>query len=131
MKNIQRGDVFLCDLSPTVGSEQGGARRPVVILQNNLGCKFSSVVTVVSITSQIQKAKMPTHVELSAKLHGLEKDSVALGEQSRTICKSRLVHKLTTLDEITMRKIFRAVMLNLADDELFNKMKYTPELLTV
>ncbi|WP_064199023.1 type II toxin-antitoxin system PemK/MazF family toxin [Brevibacillus brevis] len=131
MKNIQRGDVYLCDLSPTVGSEQGGSKRPVVVIQNNIGCKFSPVVFVVSITSQIQKAKMPTHIELNAKLHGLERDSVCLGEQARTIDKSRLVHKLTTLDEVTMKKIFRAVMLNMADDETFDKMKHQPELITV
>jgi len=126
MTHVQRGDVWLCDLGETVGSEQAG-KRPVLILQNNIGCKFSPTVTVVSITSKLTKAKMPTHVELRASVYGLEKDSVALGEQVRTISKDRLLHKVTTIDEITVNKIKRAVLLNIEDDSGVNRMLKQPE----
>ena len=81
---IQRGDIYYADLSPVVGSEQGGI-RPVLVIQNDIGNKYSPTVIAAAITSQINKAKMPTHIELAAKDYGLNKDSVILLEQIRTI----------------------------------------------
>lgn len=119
---IKRDDIWLCDLGETKGSEQFGL-RPVLILSNNLGNKFSPVVTVVVISSQLQKAKLPTHVELKANLHGLERDSVVLGEQIRSISKERLIKKVSTLDSVTAKKVFKAVVIGMADDELLNEMR--------
>lgn len=101
---VKRGDVFFADLSPVVGSEQGGV-RPVLIIQNDIGNRFSPTVIVAAITAKIQKAKLPTHVELSAEAHGFERDSVVLLEQIRTIDKQRLTDKITHLDEETMKKV--------------------------
>lgn len=103
---IVRGDVFYADLSPVVGSEQGGV-RPVLIIQNNIGNRFSPTTIVASITAQLHKAKLPTHIELSAQKYGFERDSVILLEQIRTIDKVRLTDKITTLkhDEALMDKI--------------------------
>jgi len=89
---IKRGDIFYADLSPVIGSEQGGI-RPVLIVQNDIGNKYSPTVIASAITSQINKAKLPTHIELSAKEYGLPKDSVVLLEQIRTIDKKRLREK--------------------------------------
>ena len=86
---VKRGDIYYADLSPVVGSEQGGV-RPVLIVQNNVGNKFSPTVIAAAITSQINKAKMPTHIEIGAADYGLSKDSVILLEQVRTIDKKRL-----------------------------------------
>ena len=108
---MKRGDVYLADLSKTVGSEQGGL-RPVLIIQNDIGNRFSPTVIVAAITGQISKAKLPTHIELT-KEHGLAKDSVILGEQIRTIDKSRLQNYLCSLDEITMKKVDRSIMISL------------------
>ncbi|MCZ8523119.1 MULTISPECIES: type II toxin-antitoxin system PemK/MazF family toxin [Paenibacillus] len=101
---VKRGDVFFADLSPVVGSEQGGI-RPVLIIQNDIGNRFSPTVIVAAITAQIQKAKLPTHVEIDAEAHGFDRDSVILLEQIRTIDKQRLTDKITHLDEETMRKV--------------------------
>jgi mRNA interferase MazF len=101
---VKRGDVFYADLSPVVGSEQGGV-RPVLIIQNDIGNRFSPTVIVAAITAKIQKAKLPTHVELSAEAHGFDRDSVVLLEQIRTIDKQRLTDKITHLDEETMKKV--------------------------
>ncbi len=109
---IKRGFVFYADLSPVVGSEQGGF-RPVLIIQNNVGNKYSPTVIVAAITSQIQKAKLPTHVELQAKMHGLEKDSVVLLEQIRTIDKQRLQQKITELDDHVMVSVDDALKISL------------------
>ncbi len=109
---IKRGFVFYADLSPVVGSEQGGF-RPVLIIQNNVGNKFSPTVIVAAITSQIQKAKLPTHVELQARRHGLEKDSVVLLEQIRTIDKQRLQQKITELDDTVMNFVDDALKISL------------------
>lgn len=109
---VKRGFVFFADLSPVVGSEQGGF-RPVLVVQNNVGNKFSPTVIVAAITSHIEKAKLPTHVELKAKQHGLEKDSVILLEQIRTIDKQRLQQKITELDEKTMLLIDEALKISL------------------
>lgn len=96
--------MFFADLSPVVGSEQGGV-RPVLIIQNDIGNRFSPTVIVAAITAQIQKAKLPTHVEIEAKTHGFDRNSVILLEQIRTIDKQRLTDKITHLDEETMRKV--------------------------
>ena len=85
---VKRGDIYYADLSPVVGSEQGGI-RPVLVIQNDIGNKYSATVIAAAITSQINKAKMPTHIELAAKDYGLNKDSVILLEQIRTIDKRR------------------------------------------
>jgi mRNA interferase MazF len=108
---VKRGDVFYADLSPVVGSEQGGV-RPVLIIQNDIGNRFSPTVIVSAITAQIQKAKLPTHVEIEAKNHGMERDSVILLEQIRTIDKQRLTDKITHLDDDTMRKVDEALQIS-------------------
>jgi len=109
---VKRGDVFYADLSPVVGSEQGGV-RPVLVIQNDIGNRFSPTVIIAAITAQIQKAKLPTHVEIEAKSHGMEKDSVILLEQIRTIDKQRLTDKITHLDEDTMKKVDEALQISL------------------
>ena len=101
---VKRGDVFFADLSPVIGSEQGGT-RPVLIIQNDIGNRFSPTVIIAAITAQIQKAKLPTHVEIDAKKYGFERDSVILLEQLRTIDKSRLTDRITQLDEALMEKV--------------------------
>ena len=95
---VKRGDIFYADLSPVIGSEQGGT-RPVLVVQNDVGNKFSPTVIVAAITSQINKAKMPTHIEISANECGLLKDSVILLEQIRTIDKRRLKEKIGKLND--------------------------------
>ena len=90
---IKRGDMFYADLSPVVGSEQGGI-RPVLIIQNDTGNKYSPTVIAAAITSQTGKNKLPTHIELESKNYGLKADSVVLAEQIRTIDKSRLKEKI-------------------------------------
>lgn len=108
---VKRGDVFFADLSPVIGSEQGGV-RPVLIIQNDIGNRFSPTVIVAAITAQIQKAKLPTHVELDAELHGFDRDSVVLLEQIRTIDKQRLTDKITHLDDETMSKVDDALLIS-------------------
>ena len=95
---VKRGDIFYADLSPVIGSEQGGV-RPVIVVQNDIGNKYSTTVIVAAITSKINKAKMPTHIEISALEHGLSKDSVILAEQIRTIDKKRLKEKIGRIDD--------------------------------
>ncbi|MBE3595163.1 MAG: type II toxin-antitoxin system PemK/MazF family toxin [Candidatus Carbobacillus altaicus] len=109
---VKRGDVFFANLSPVVGSEQGGM-RPVLIIQNDIGNRFSPTVIVAAITAQIQKAKLPTHVEIQAKTSGFERDSVVLLEQIRTIDKQRLTDKITHLDDEVMAKVDEALMISL------------------
>lgn len=109
---VKRGDVFYADLTPVVGSEQGGV-RPVLIIQNNIGNRFSPTVIVAAITAQIQKAKLPTHVEIDAEKYHFEKNSVILLEQIRTIHKQRLTDKLTTLDEFLMNQVDEALQISL------------------
>ncbi|WP_271751172.1 type II toxin-antitoxin system endoribonuclease NdoA [Bacillus paralicheniformis] len=110
---VKRGDVYFADLSPVVGSEQGGV-RPVLVIQNNIGNRFSPTAIVAAITAQIQKAKLPTHVEIDAKRYGFERDSVILLEQIRTIDKQRLTDKITHLDEEMMEKVNEALQISLA-----------------
>lgn len=112
VQQIRRGDIFYANLNPVVGSEQGGT-RPVLILQNDIGNKYSPTTIVAAITSRIKKGKLPTHVELSAADHNLEKDSVILLEQIRTIDKRRLKEKVTQLDEETMMRIDEALAISL------------------
>jgi mRNA interferase MazF len=106
-----RGDIYFADLSPVIGSEQGGF-RPVLIIQNDIGNKYSPTVIISAITSQIQKARLPTHVELSARDSGLDKDSVLLLEQVRTIDKRRLKRRVTRLQEELMRKVDDALAIS-------------------
>ncbi len=101
---VKRGDIFYADLSPVVGSEQGGV-RPVLVIQNNIGNKYSPTVIVAAITSQMNKAKLPTHIEVNAKEYGLSKDSVLLLEQIRTIDKKRLREKIGRINKTMMDKI--------------------------
>lgn len=101
---VKRGDIYYADLSPVVGSEQGGM-RPVLIIQNNVGNHYSPTVIVAAITTKIQKGKMPTHVEIKASDEGLEKDSVVLLEQIRTIDKLRLKDRVTHLEAKIMEKV--------------------------
>ena len=100
---VKRGEIYYADLSPVVGSEQGGV-RPVLIVQNDVGNKYSPTVIAAAITSQINKAKMPTHIEVDASEYGLAKDSVILLEQIRTIDKRRLKEKIGTVDNELMEK---------------------------
>lgn len=107
--NIRRGDMFYADLSPVVGSEQGGI-RPVVIIQNDLGNKYSPTVIAAAITSQLGKTKLPTHIAIESQDFGLKTDSVILTEQIRTIDKSRLKEKIGHIeDEKLMKKINNAI----------------------
>ncbi len=109
---VKRGDIYYANLSPVVGSEQGG-HRPVLVIQNDVGNKYSPTVIVAAITSQISKAKLPTHVEISAKQFNLDKDSVVLLEQLRTIDKRRLKEKITHLSEEIMVKVDEAIRISL------------------
>jgi len=105
---VKRGDIYYADLSPVIGSEQGGI-RPVLIIQNDVGNKYSPTVIAAAITSQINKAKMPTHIELPASEYGLYKDSVVLLEQIRTIDKRRLREKVAHLDKVLMEDVNSAL----------------------
>ena len=109
---VKRGDIYYANLSPVVGSEQGG-HRPVLVIQNDVGNKYSPTVIVAAITSQISKAKLPTHVEVNAKQYNLEKDSVILLAQLRTIDKRRLRDKVTHLSEEIMNKVDEAVRISI------------------
>lgn len=109
---IKRGEIYYADLSPVVGSEQGGI-RPVLIIQNDVGNKYSPTVIVSAITSQLGKAKLPTHIELSADRYNLPKNSVALLEQIRTLDKRRLQEKITTLSPDKMREVNKALLISL------------------
>ena len=107
---VKRGDIFYADLSPVVGSEQGGI-RPVLIIQNDVGNKYSPTVICAAITSQINKAKLPTHIELDCKKYSLVKNSVVLLEQIRTIDKKRLREKVSRLDNDIMVSVNRALLM--------------------
>lgn len=116
---VKRGDVFYADLSPVVGSEQGGM-RPVLVIQNNVGNHYSPTVIVAAITAKIQKGKMPTHIEVSSDEYGLERDSVVLLEQIRTIDKQRLREKVTHLDTSMMNKIDDALRISIGLSKKYN-----------
>lgn len=115
MIQVRRGDIFYADLSPVIGSEQGGV-RPVLIIQNDVGNKYSPTVICAAITSQINKAKLPTHIEIESVKSTLIKDSVILLEQIRTIDKKRLREKICRIEDTMMKKINRAIMVSLGLD---------------
>ena len=106
--NVKRGDIFYADLSPVVGSEQGGT-RPVLIVQNDMGNRYSPTVIAAAITSQTGKAKLPTHIEVASPNAGLTKDSVILLEQIRTIDKRRLKERMGELDAPSMSQVNNAL----------------------
>lgn len=109
---VSRGEIYFAELNPVQGSEQGGL-RPVLIIQNDIGNTYSPTTIILAITSQINKARLPTHVELSAHESGLRRDSVILAEQMRTIDKSRLRQKVAELKQPTMQRIENAVAVSI------------------
>lgn len=106
--NIKRGDIYYADLSPVVGSEQGGL-RPVLIVQNDVGNRYSPTVIAAAITSKISKTKLPTHIDVPSDDAGLAKDSIILLEQIRTIDKKRLKEKMGHLNDETMISVNSAI----------------------
>lgn len=108
MNTVKRGDIYFADLSPVVGSEQGGM-RPVLIVQNDMGNRHSPTVIAAAITSRTDKARLPTHINLSAQGCGLSRDSVILLEQIRTLDKSRLRERMGRLDAATMQAVNNAI----------------------
>ena len=112
---IHRGDIYYADLRPVIGSEQGGV-RPVLIIQNDIGNRHSPTVICAAITSKMNKAKLPTHIELNSAVYDMDKDSVVLLEQLRTIDKKRLKDKVCHLDGEIMRRVDRALMVSLELD---------------
>ena len=113
---IKRGELYYADLSPVVGSEQGGI-RPVLIVQNDTGNKYSPTIIAAAVTSKLTKAKLPTHIELSANEFGLTKDSVILLEQIRTLDKRRLKERIGELSIDTMQKVNVALLISLGFGE--------------
>ncbi len=109
---IKRGEIYFADLSPVIGSEQGGV-RPVLVVQNNVGNKYSPTIIAAAITSQLEKAKLPTHIQLPAEKFGLPKDSVVLLEQIRTLDKKRLKEKIGELPISMMTKVNEALLISL------------------
>ncbi len=109
---IRRGDIFFADLNPVVGSEQGG-QRPVVVIQNDIGNKYSPTVIVAAITAKITKANLPTHVEVPKDGVGLQRDSVILLEQIRTLDKRRLIQRIGELPDKMMADVDKALMISL------------------
>ena len=112
MDMVKRGDLYYADLSPVVGSEQGGV-RPVLIVQNNVGNKYSPTIIAAAVTSQLDKAKLPTHIALEAGKYGLPKDSVVLLEQIRTLDKRRLKEKIGELPLNMMTRVNEALLVSL------------------
>src|SRR5690554_1420103 len=108
---VKRGDIYYADLSPVIGSEQGGV-RPILVVQNDVGNKYSPTIIIAAITSQINKARLLTHVQITAQDFGLPKDSVVLLEQIRTIDKKRLREKIGKFDEDMMRKVDQALKIS-------------------
>ena len=118
---IKRGELYYADLSPVVGSEQGGV-RPVLVVQNDIGNKYSPTIIAAAITSKINKAKLPTHIELPQSHFGLQKDSVILLEQIRTIDKKRLKERIGELASEAMLKVDRGLLVSLGfADELLKR----------
>ncbi len=114
---IKRGEIYFAQLNPVIGSEQGGI-RPVLVIQNDIGNQYSPTTIVLAITSQINKAKLPTHIELEAEQYELERDSVILAEQIRTIDKTRLKQRIAILDEEMMAKVDQALQVSLGLSEM-------------
>ena len=113
--SVKRGDIYYADLSPVVGSEQGGL-RPVLIIQNDIGNRYSPTVIAAAITSRLGKTKLPTHIDIYAERAGLQKDSVILLEQIRTLDKRRLKEKMGHLDEESMRAVDNAIAVSFGLD---------------
>ena len=109
--SIRRGDIYYADLSPVVGSEQGGL-RPVLIIQNDIGNRYSPTVIAAAITSRMSKARLPTHIDIYAERVGLQKDSVILLEQIRTLDKRRLKEKMGHLDDAVMDTVNTAIAIS-------------------
>lgn len=109
---VKRGELYYADLSPVVGSEQGGV-RPVLVVQNDVGNKYSPTVIAAAVTSKINKAKLPTHIELPIGEYGLAKESVILLEQIRTLDKRRLKERIGSLPDITMARVDKAILISL------------------
>lgn len=109
---VRRGEIYYAELNPVVGSEQGGT-RPVLVVQNDIGNQYSPTTIVVAITSQISKGKLPTHVEIRSERSGLERDSVILTEQVRTIDKTRLKKRISMLDDEDLMKVNVALEISL------------------
>lgn len=124
--NIKRGDIYYADLSPVVGSEQGGL-RPVLIVQNDVGNRYSPTVIAAAITSRMGKTRLPTHIDIYAKEVGLAKDSVVLLEQIRTLDKRRLREKMGHLEENVMQRVNTAISVSfgLSSDEQREARVYT------
>ncbi len=116
---IKRGELYYADLSPVVGSEQGGV-RPILIVQNDTGNKYSPTIIAAAITSQINKAKLPTHIELNANEFGLMKNSVILLEQIRTLDKRRLKERIGELSIATMKKVNAALLISLGFGDILS-----------
>ena len=112
---VRKGDIFFADLSPVVGSEQGGV-RPVLVVQNDIGNRFSPTIIVAAVTSQTNKAKLPTHVPISAEGNGLSRDSVVLLEQLRTIDKKRLREHIGTVGTNVIDVVDKALSVSLGID---------------
>lgn len=116
---IKRGELYYADLSPVVGSEQGGI-RPILIVQNDTGNKYSPTVIAAAVTSKLSKAKLPTHIEICANEFGLVKDSVILLEQIRTLDKRRLKERIGALSAPTMQRVNLALQISLGFSEASN-----------
>jgi mRNA interferase MazF len=119
---IKRGELYYADLSPVIGSEQGGV-RPVLVVQNDIGNKYSPTVIAAAVTSKLTKAKLPTHIELNSICYGLSKNSVVLLEQIRTIDKRRLKERIGELNKSTMDLVDNALLLSLGVKSPFDKIK--------
>lgn len=122
---IKRGELYYADLSPVVGSEQGGV-RPVLVVQNDIGNKYSPTIIAAAVTSKLTKAKLPTHIALSADYYGLNKNSVVLLEQIRTIDKRRLKERIGELNKSTMDLVDNALLLSLGVKSPFEMEKEVP-----
>ena len=124
LKFIKRGELYYADLSPVIGSEQGGV-RPVLVVQNDIGNRYSPTVIAAAVTSKMTKAKLPTHIELCANDYGLSKDSVVLLEQIRTIDKRRLKERIGLLSDSIMSLVDDALLISLGftDKPAFLKVK--------
>lgn len=123
---VKRGEIYYADLSPVVGSEQGGM-RPVLIVQNDVGNRYSPTVIAAAITSQKEKSKLPTHIEINSQVCGLSKDSVVLLEQIRTIDKRRLKEKMGRLDDGSMGKVNHALSISFGLGENQTRVVHTVE----
>ncbi len=110
--NVRRGELYYADLSPVVGSEQGGI-RPVLVVQNDIGNKYSPTVIAAAVTSKLNKARLPTHIELNAATYGLQRDSVVLLEQIRTLDKRRLKERIGMIEAVTMQRVDAALLISL------------------